>query len=87
MRTQTKLTGTQKIINIDQDTKIALTHQAVGYGLSLKAYIEQILHNIAEMEEDRYLGMVLKSDDNDPDNYILNAKEKEEFEKKLLAAL
>jgi len=87
MRTQVKTASIQKIINIDQDTKTALTHQAVGYGLSLKAYIEQILHNVAIMEEDAFLEKILMADNNDSDNHVLNVKEKAAFEKKLLASL
>lgn len=85
MRTQTTPVFTQKIISIDPNTKKILTYQAVENGISLKAYIEQILRNVAEIQEDKMLTEIFKADINDLDNPVLKAKEKKAFEKKLFA--
>jgi hypothetical protein len=45
----------RKTIDISQDTKRALSYQAIKHGVSLKKYIENVLVHLAEAEEDERL--------------------------------
>ncbi len=45
----------RKSIDLTQDTKKALSYQAIKHGVSLKKYIENILAHVAESEEDEIL--------------------------------
>jgi hypothetical protein len=70
----------RKNIDLKSDTKHALSLQAVQYGMSLKSYIEIMLDNLSEMEEDRILAIL----SNIPDAQSpLSGEEHEEFEREL----
>ena len=68
----------RKSIDLSKDTKKALSYQAVRYGISLKRYIEHVLEQIAEAEEDEIL--IALSQDTEG---ILQGKEKADFVKYL----
>jgi len=72
--------GIRKNIDLKCDTKQALSLQAVQYGMSLKAYIEIMLDNLAEMEEDRILAVL----SNTPEaQTALSGEELSAFEREL----
>ena len=48
----------RKNIDLKRDTKQALSLQAVQNGMNLKSYIELMLDNLAEIEEDRILAIL-----------------------------
>jgi formate dehydrogenase maturation protein FdhE len=70
----------RKNIDLKRDTKHALSLQAVQSGMSLKSYIEVMLDNLAEMEEDKILAML----SNIPEaQTALSGEELKEFESEL----
>ena len=64
----------RKTIEIDVETKTALSHQAIEHGMNLKRYIERILTRIAEVKEDEILISLASVDEG-----IIEGKEKEDF--------
>ena len=64
-----------KLIRIDRDIKATLTHQAVCKGMNLNTYIEYLLKEAAETEEDRVLSMLMDEGDQTP----LTGEEEVEF--------
>jgi len=48
----------RKKIDLKHDIKQALSLQAIQNGMNLKSYIELLLDNFAEMEEDKVLAML-----------------------------
>ena len=70
----------RKNIDLKHDTKRTLSLQAVQNGMNLKAYIELILDNLAEMEEDKILAML----SNVPDAQVaLSGEELTAFKREL----
>jgi formate dehydrogenase maturation protein FdhE len=70
----------RKNIDLKRDTKQALSLQAVQNGMSLKSYIELMLDNLAEIEEDKILAML----SNVPEAQMaLSGEELKEFESEL----
>ena len=70
----------RKNIDLRRDTEQALSLQAIRHGMSLKSYIETMLDNLAEMEEDKILAAL----SNTPEaQTILYGEELEEFEREL----
>ena len=55
-----------KLIRIDKDVKTTLTHQAITKGMNLNSYIEHLLREAAEAEEDRALSMLMDEGDQEP---------------------
>jgi hypothetical protein len=68
----------RKTIDIDVETKTALSYQAIGHGMNLKRYIESILKRIAESKEDEILVSLASVDEG-----IVSEKEKDDFLKYL----
>jgi hypothetical protein len=68
-----------KLIRIDKDVKKTLAHQAVSKGVSLNAYIEHLLREAAEAEEER--GLLMLMDEGDQE--VLSDVEAVEFERYL----
>jgi len=68
----------RKSIDLSNDTKKALSYQAIRHGVSLKRYIEETLERIAETEEDEIL--IELSQDTEGS---LQGKEKADFVKYL----
>ena len=68
----------RKTIEIDVETKTALSHQAIEHGMNLKRYIERILKRVAEAKEDEFLVSLASVDEG-----IVEGKEKEDFLKYL----
>ena len=68
----------RKTIDIDVETKTALSYQAIGHGMNLKRYIEKILKRVAEAKEDELLVSLASVDEG-----IIEGKEKEDFLKYL----
>ena len=68
-----------KLISLNEYTKKELTLQAVHFGLSLQAYIEQILTKAAEQAEEQMLLELAEEGDQE----IIHGSEKEQFQKYL----
>ena len=68
----------RKTIDIDAETKTALSHQAIEHGMNLKRYIERVLKRVAEAKEDDFLISLASVDEG-----IIEGKEKEDFLKYL----
>ena len=68
----------KKTIDIDAETKTALSHQAIEHGMNLKRYIERVLKRVAEAKEDEFLVSLASIDEG-----IIEGKEKEDFLKYL----
>jgi len=68
-----------KLIRIDQNVKTTLSHQAVAKGMSLNTYIEHLLKEAAEDEEDKALLMLM----DEGDQSVLTGEEAIEFERYL----
>ena len=68
----------RKTIDIDVETKTALSYQAIEHGTNLKCYIERILKRIAEAKEDEMLISLASVDEG-----IVKGKEKDDFLKYL----
>jgi len=66
-----------KLIRIDSNVKSTLAHQAVSKGLSLNSYIEHVLREAAELEEDKALLMLM----DEGDQRVLVGEESVEFER------
>ena len=73
----TRNNRTTKLIRIDSNVKTTLTHQAVSKGLSLNSYIEHVLREAAEVEEDRALLMLM----DEGDQRLLDDQESVDFER------
>ena len=69
---------TRKSIDLDVETKTALSFQAIENGMNLKQYIENLLTRIAEAKEDEILISLASVDEG-----IVTGKEKEDFLKYL----
>ena len=75
----TRTSRVSKLIMLNETTKKELTLQAVHFGMSLQAYIEQILTQAAERaEEQMLLGLAEEGDQE-----VIEGAEKQEFEKYL----
>ena len=70
-----------KLIMLNELTKKELTLQAVHLGISLQAYIEQILTRAAERAEEQMLLELAEEGDQE----IITGTEKQEFENYLLS--
>lgn len=70
----------RKNIDLRADTKQTLSLQALQYGMSLKSYIEIMLDNLAEMEEDKILAVLSTVPETQT---VLSGKELEDFEQEL----
>jgi plasmid stability protein len=68
-----------KLIMLNEVVKKELTLQAVHFGMSLQAYIEQILMQAAERAEEQMLLKLAEEGDQE----IIVGDEKQEFEKYL----
>ena len=66
-----------KLIMLNETTKKDLTLQAVHFGMSLQAYIEQILTKAAERAEEQMLLELAEEGEQE----IIEDAEKQEFEK------
>jgi len=66
----------KKLINLDEETKTSLHLQAVAQGMNLTSYIETILINAAQKEEDITLSALMDEGDME----ILTGKEEKEFD-------
>lgn len=64
----------RKSIDLDADTKTALSHQAIEKGMNLKQYIEDVLRRIAEAKEDEILISLASVDEG-----IITGQEKQNF--------
>ena len=72
-----------KLITLDSSTKKVLTLQSVCRGISLQAYIEQILTEAAEREEERLLLQLAEEGEQE----IIANNEKTDFEQYLQSLL
>jgi len=72
-----------KLITLDSSTKKVLTLQSVHRGISLQAYIEQILTKAAEREEERLLLQLAEEGDQE----IIANDEKADFNQYLQSLL
>ena len=75
----TQTSRVPKLIMLNELTKKELTLQAVHFGMSLQAYIEQILTKAAERAEEQMLLELAEEGDQE----IIAGTEKQEFEKYL----
>jgi len=80
-----KITGERisKLITLDSSIKKVLTLQSVHRGISLQAYIEQILTEAAEREEERLLLQLAEEGEQE----IIANSEKTDFEQYLQSLL
>lgn len=69
---------TRKSIDLDAETKMALSYQALENGMNLKQYIENVLVRLAEAKEDDILISLASVDEG-----IITGKEKNDFLKYL----
>jgi hypothetical protein len=72
-----------KLITLDSSIKKVLTLQSVHRGISLQVYIEQILIEAAEREEERLLLQLIEEGDQE----IIGNSEKADFEQYLQSLL